>query len=467
MQDDLAALIRKTAAQVRTRDFVWSAMISAGIGIAILVMRPDTEKSLVFFAWAVFLVSLLIRYRLSAGREWALPVERVVASEISAQETEIATLRLAEGVAEALPDPLFILDTSGVVEHANPAAEEFLNARGVEGRHFAATLRAPNVYEAVEAVAKGEGPRVVEFSTLGSVERHCRGYVAPLKSAGERERILVFVRDLTSERRVEQMRADFVASASHELRTPLASVLGYIETLRGHAKDDPEARERFLTIMQSQAVRMQRLVADLMSLSRIELHEHVPPREEVDLAAIAEEVIESLRPMFDQASAIVDFENPGGGAIPVVGERDELFQAIQNLLDNAVKYGGDPAMIKLRVGCGAAPSLAQDGEVSHRTGDTAAQVAARLGRDVGDIAYVQVRDFGPGIERAVLPRLTERFYRVNVERSKKSGGTGLGLAIVKHIVNRHKGGLEVESRLAGGTAFNCYLPAMPTAPQPA
>jgi two-component system phosphate regulon sensor histidine kinase PhoR len=467
MQDDLAALIRKTAAQVRTRDFVWSAMISAGIGIAILVMRPDTEKSLVFFAWAVFLVSLLIRYRLSAGREWALPVERVVASEISAQETEIATLRLAEGVAEALPDPLFILDTSGVVEHANPAAEEFLNARGVEGRHFAATLRAPNVYEAVEAVAKGEGPRVVEFSTLGSVERHCRGYVAPLKSAGERERILVFVRDLTSERRVEQMRADFVASASHELRTPLASVLGYIETLRGHAKDDPEARERFLTIMQSQAVRMQRLVADLMSLSRIELHEHVPPREEVDLPAIAEEVIESLRPMFDQAAAIVDFENFGGSPIPVVGERDELFQAIQNLLDNAVKYGGDPAMIKLRVGRGAAPSLAQDGEVSHRAGDTAAQVAARLGRDVSDIAYVQVRDFGPGIERAVLPRLTERFYRVNVERSKKSGGTGLGLAIVKHIINRHKGGLEVESRLAGGTAFNCYLPAMSTAPQPA
>jgi len=467
MQDDLAALIRKTAAQVRTRDFVWSAMISAGIGIAILAMRPETEKPLVFFAWAVFLVSLLIRYRLSAGREWALPVERVVASEISAQESEIATLRLAEGVAEALPDPLFILDTSGVVEHANPAAEEFLNAKGVEGRHFAATLRAPNVYEAVEAVAKGEGPRVVEFSTLGSVERHCRGYVAPLKSAGERERILVFVRDLTSERRVEQMRADFVASASHELRTPLASVLGYIETLRGHAKDDPEARERFLSIMQSQAVRMQRLVADLMSLSRIELHEHVPPRDEVDLAGIAEEVIESLRPMFDQASAIVDFENPGGAAIPVVGERDELFQAIQNLLDNAVKYGGDPAMIKLRVGRGASPSLAQDGEVSHRTGDTAAQVAARLGRDVGDIAYVQVRDFGPGIERAVLPRLTERFYRVNVERSKKSGGTGLGLAIVKHIVNRHKGGLEVESRLAGGTAFTCYLPAASTAAQPA
>lgn len=459
MQDDLASLIRRTAAQVRARDFVWSAMISAGIGIAIIVLRPDAEAALVVVAWAVFLASLAIRYRLSSGREWALPVERVIASQISAQQSELATLRLAEGVAQALPEPLFILDAAGVVEHANPAAEEFLNAKGLEGRHFAAILRAPNVYEAVENVAKGDASCVVDFSTMGSVERHCRAFVAPLHDVGERVRILVYVRDLTSERRVEQMRADFVASASHELRTPLASLLGFIETLRGHAKDDPEARERFLSIMQSQAERMQRLVADLMSLSRIELHEHVPPRERIDVAATAEDVIESLKPMLEQSSAIVDFENLAGGPIVVTGDRDELFQAIQNLLDNATKYGGEPAMIKVKAGRGVSPSLAQDGEIAHRSGDTAAQVAARLGRDVKDVAFIQVRDFGPGIERGELPRLTERFYRVNVERSKKSGGTGLGLAIVKHIVNRHKGGLQVETRLAGGTAFTCYLPA--------
>lgn len=461
MKDDLASLIRKTATQVRARDFVWSAMISAGIGLAIIALRPDAEVSLVVVAWVVFLISLAVRYRLSSGREWALPVERVIASQISAQQSELATLRLAEGVAEALPEPLFILDLSGVVEHANPAAEEFLGATGVDGRHFAATLRAPNVYEAVEAVAKGEGARIVDFSTMGSVERYCRAFVAPLHGAGQRERILVYIRDLTSERRVEQMRADFVASASHELRTPLASLLGFIETLRGHARNDPEAREKFLSIMQAQAERMQRLVADLMSLSRIELHEHVPPRDQVDLAAIAEDVIDSLRPMFEQSSAIADFENLASGPLNVVGDRDELFQAIQNLLDNATKYGGDPAMIKVKTGRGVGPSLAQDGEVSHRSGDTAAQVAARLGKDLSDIAFVQIRDFGPGVERGDLPRLTERFYRVNVERSKKSGGTGLGLAIVKHIINRHKGGLQVESRLAGGTAFTCYLPCAP------
>lgn len=465
MQEDLAALIRRTAAVVRARDFLWSAAITAGIGAIIVAYGPNnTELAglprhiwLPALAWVVFLVSLGVRYRFSSGREWALPVERVIANEISAQQAELASLRLARDVAKALPEPLFILDANGVIEHANPAAEEFLNAKDVEGRHFAAALRAPNVFEAADAVAKGEGAHVVDFSTAGSVERHCRAFVAPLDDAVPRERILVYIRDLTSERRVEQMRADFVASASHELRTPLASVLGFIETLRGHAKDDPDAREKFLAIMQAQAERMQRLVADLMSLSRIELHEHVPPQGQTDLAAIAEDVIDSLRPVFEQSAAIVDFENLAAGPIMLIGDRDELFQAIQNLVDNAIKYGGEPAMIKVKTGRGAAPSLAQDGEVSHRSGDTAAQLSARLGCGVEDLVFVQVRDFGPGIERGDLPRLTERFYRVNIERSKKSGGTGLGLAIVKHIVNRHKGGLQVESRLAGGTAFTFYL----------
>jgi two-component system phosphate regulon sensor histidine kinase PhoR len=471
MQEDLGSLIRSTAARVRARDFLWSAAITAGIGLIIIAYGPGEAKMfglprfiwLPLLAWLVFLASLGVRFRLSSGREWALPVERVVANQISAQQAELATLRLARDVAKAMPEPLFILDATGIIEHANPAAEEFLGSKDIEGRHFAAALRAPNVFEAVDAVAKGEGAHAVNFSTTGSVERHCRAFVAPLDDAVPRDRILVYIRDLTSERRVEQMRADFVASASHELRTPLASLLGFIETLRGHAKDDPEARDKFLGIMQAQAERMQRLVADLMSLSRIELHEHVPPHDEVDLAATAEDVIESLRPVLDQSAAIVDFENLAGAPITIIADRDELFQAVQNLIDNALKYGGEPAMIKVKTGFGAAPSLAQDGEVAHRSGDTAAQLAGRQGGSIDDLAFIQIRDFGPGIERADLPRLTERFYRVNIERSKKSGGTGLGLAIVKHIINRHKGGLQVESRLAGGTAFTCYLPAQRSA----
>ena len=271
-------------------------------------------------------------------------------------------------------------------------------------------------------------------------------------------RVLVFIRDLTSERRVEQMRADFIASASHELRTPLASLIGFIETLRGHAKDDPKAQKKFLGIMQAQAERMQRLVADLMSLSRIELNEHVPPSGFVNLAESAQDIIESLGPLLEQSEAIIDFEALDDGPFQILADQDEILQAIQNLIDNAVKYGGDPAMVKVRVGRGPAPSIAHDGDVVHRAGDSAAQLAARQSIDENDFIFVQVQDFGPGIERADLPRLTERFYRVNVERSRKSGGTGLGLAIVKHIVNRHKGGLQIESRLAAGSAFTCYFP---------
>ena len=464
MQDDLASLIRNTAAQVRARDFMWAAGISAGVGGALVAMQV-ADWRIALLAWVSFMAALAVRYSFSSGRVWAAPVQRIVETELNAQEAEMARLRMAQGVARALPEPLFILDADGVVEHANPAALELVGLTEVEGRHFASVLRAPNVFEAAENVLATNESHTVEFTTTGGVERTCRAYITPIDAGGgavgNAPRALVFIRDLTSERRVEQMRADFIASASHELRTPLASLLGFIETLRGHAKDDPEAREKFLSVMQSQAERMQRLVADLMSLSRIELNEHVPPRQRVDLAEIAKDVIDSLSPLFEAAGAIVDFTQDTDEPAYIRADRDEIFQAIQNLIDNAVKYGGEPAMVKIRVGRGAAPTPFPDGQPAHRAGDSAEQVAARIGVGVDDLVFIQVRDFGPGIERADLPRLTERFYRVNVERSRKSGGTGLGLAIVKHIMNRHKGGFQIESRLAGGAAFACHFRSAP------
>ena len=259
------------------------------------------------------------------------------------------------------------------------------------------------------------------------------------------------------------MRVDFIASASHELRTPLASLLGFIETLRGHARTDPAAQEKFLGIMQSQAERMQRLVADLMSLSRIELQEHVPPRAEVDLCDVCADTVAALRPIFEANDASVEQicdcadEAPVMG-VPVIGDRDQITQAIQNLLDNAIKYGGDDPRITLRVGVGAAPAISDGDAPAHRGGDSVSQLAALQGVAETDFAYFQVRDFGPGVDRSSLPRLTERFYRISVESSRKAGGTGLGLAIVKHIVNRHKGGLQIESQPGEGVAFTCYLP---------
>ncbi len=458
MHDELHDLITKTAARVRMRDFLWAVGISAGVGLAIL-FSGLAQWQIVVVGWGAFLAALAVRYRFSSGRVWAEPIQQIVESGLSAQQAEIANLKIARGVAQALPEPLFILDAEGIVELANPAAEKLVGSREIEGRHFATVLRSPDVFEAAETVVNGKKPVTVDFKTTGTVERSCRAFVAPLAAESANARSLVFIRDLTSERRLDEMRQDFIASASHELRTPLASLLGFIETMKGHAKDDPEAQEKFLTIMQSQAERMQRLVADLMSLSRIELNEHVPPRDNLDIADIAKDVVDSFAPLFDQAGAIVDFINEGERSTSIYGERDQIFQVVQNLFDNAVKYGGDPAMIKVRVGRGEAPSLVDEGETGQRAGDSAAQTAGRLGIQVDDLVYLQIRDFGPGIERAALPRLTERFFRVNVERSRKSGGTGLGLAIVKHVMNRHQGGFQIESRLAGGTAFNCYFRA--------
>lgn len=463
MQQDLATLIRTTAAQVRARDFLWSTAIFAGIALVIAI-AGYAPFWLMALSWAAYLVALGVRFRFSSGREWAMPVERVINNEIAAQELELGSLRLAQGVAEALPEPLFILDAKGLIEHANPAALEFVGTEDLHGRHFAAAIRAPEVYEAAEAIVKGGEARVVEFTTFGAVERVCRAFVAPLADGSPQvdgpavDRTMLYIRDLTSERRVDQMRADFVASASHELRTPLASLLGFIETLRGRAKNDEEARVRFLEIMQTQAERMQRLIHDLMSLSRIELNEHVPPHDSVDLAATTADVLDQLRPLLTQAEAIVDFDADPDTRAQIVGDKDEITQAVQNLIDNARKYGGDPAMIKIAVGRGPAPTLSVDGEVAYRTGDSAGQLAARLKLDPAQLVYIQVRDFGAGIERNDLPRLTERFYRVSVERSRKVGGTGLGLAIVKHITNRHMGGLQIESLPAVGTTFTCYFP---------
>ncbi len=465
MQHDLATLITETARRERARDFIWTVAIITGVtGVAVTALLMGVRFPVIwlpFLMLASFLAALCVRYLFSSGRNWAEPVERAVHAELKMSEVELSKLRLVRGVAQSLPEPLFILDEKGVIELANPAAETFLNLESLEGRHLASALRAPDVLQEAEKILAGAKAHAVDFNTLGDIPRSCRAFVAPLEDEQGVRRVLVFVRDLTSERRVEQMRADFIASASHELRTPLASLLGFIETMQGRAKNDPKASKKFLGIMRSQAERMQRLVADLMSLSKIELNEHVPPNEAVNLIDAAQDVIESLGPLLEKSEAIIDFETLENEPVIIQGDHDEILQAIQNLIDNAVKYGGDPALVKVRVGRGAAPSLNLKDEVAHRAGDSAAQLAARQSIDVDELAYVQVQDFGPGVERADLPRLTERFYRVNIERSLKSGGTGLGLAIVKHIVSRHKGGFQIESKLAAGSAFTCYFPAKP------
>jgi two-component system phosphate regulon sensor histidine kinase PhoR len=244
--------------------------------------------------------------------------------------------------------------------------------------------------------------------------------------------VLVLMEDRTRMAKAEALRRDFVANASHELKTPLASISGFIETLQGHARNDPEATERFLAIMARQAERMKRLVEDLLSLNRIEINEHVRPRDEVDLGALVWEVASGLSPLALSEGATLTVELPREGPV-VLGNREELAQVFVNLIDNAVKYAGGSGPIRV-----------------HLADAAGAPRPGMLG--------VTVADRGPGIAREHLPRLTERFYRVNAARSRERGGTGLGLAIAKHIVNRHRGDLSIASTVGEGARFTVWFP---------
>jgi two-component system phosphate regulon sensor histidine kinase PhoR len=244
----------------------------------------------------------------------------------------------------------------------------------------------------------------------------------------------VVLSDRTRERAVERMRADFIANASHELRTPLASLMGFIDTLRGPAADDPPAQQRFLGIMAEQAARMNRLIDDLLSLSRIELTEHQAPAGRVDLVALLRELVAGFEPRLIARGVTLDLVL-ANGLPPVLGDADQLLQVAQNLLDNAVKYGRDAGVVRLAAELASGPRW-----------------PARAG------VVVTVADQGQGIPREHLPRLTERFYRVDTGRSRAVGGTGLGLAIVKHIVNRHRGQLAIESDVDVGTTVSVWLP---------
>ena len=356
------------------------------------------------------------------------------------QQTDLAAAaRWHESLFDGLPDPMVLLDPDRrVVRHNRAALRAF--GRDLTGRDLAAVLRAPSVLEAADAVLAGEPGCEAEFQLPVPVERSFIARVERLDAdSADGSTAILALHDITQVRRIEQMRADFVANASHELRTPLSTLLGFIETLRGPARDDAEARERFLVIMQEQATRMARLVGDLLSLSRIELNEHSPPSEPVALANIVERAVAAMQPLAEaKRMALVAEIDPRASV--VIGQADELTQLLQNLLDNALKYGreGTPVGVALRLADKLPPAAAQ----------------LKAGRAIA----VAVSDQGEGIAREHLPRLTERFYRVDTARSRKLGGTGLGLAIVKHIVNRHRGTLVVDSTPGKGSTFTVYLP---------
>jgi two-component system phosphate regulon sensor histidine kinase PhoR len=354
-----------------------------------------------------------------------------------------AQLSAIEATIAGLHEPAVMLDRDGTVLAFNAAAQTV--APGLRaGEPVLITLRMPELVDAVRRAGKRREPQRVEFFERVPLDRWFEAFVTPVRlpldGSAAADLLLMTFNDLTPLRRVEEMRADFIANASHELRTPLAALLGFIETLQGPAKSDTAARERFLAIMQQQATRMARLIDDLLSLSRIELNAHVAPSTPVELQAIVRQVADGLMPLARDREVAINVAAPPE-PLMVLGDRDELIRAVENLVENALKYGAAGKRVDIALARGQTRAGASEARLS-------------------------VRDFGPGIAPEHLPRLTERFYRVDVTESRAQGGTGLGLALVKHVLNRHGGRLSIESTPGAGANFTMHLP-LPTGSTPA
>jgi two-component system, OmpR family, phosphate regulon sensor histidine kinase PhoR len=355
----------------------------------------------------------------ATGEAQAARLEALIASPIAAK------------LVEAMPEPALVVGADGRAALANGPALHLLPGLKM-GEPFVLALRAPDVVDAWRRVMASGEAETVQWSERVPVERLFDVCVAPLTSSPHVvAATLMTLRDLTELRQVERMRVDFIANASHELRTPLASLLGFIETLQGSARDDSKARDRFLAIMREQGRRMARLIEDLLSLSRIEQKQHVRPETVVDLAQTVRTVVDSLSPMARDLGAEIRLS--AAQTILVIGDRDELVRVAENLVENAIKYGVRPE------------------------GGEAALVEVAVATNEKD-ATLSVRDHGYGIPPEHLPRLTERFYRVDAGQSRAKNGTGLGLAIVKHILTRHRGKLTITSRINQGACFVASVP---------
>lgn len=340
---------------------------------------------------------------------------------------DLATIR---AIFDIFVDPLILLDGQRHILRLNEAGKRKFGSH-VVGHDLSLALRSPQILTAVDAALGENKSSEVEFSLA---DQHVHFYTAKIQPLffsmkEEAPRAILTLHDITDQRQLEQLRIDFLTNASHELKTPLASLLGFIETLQGPAKDDAEAHERFLAIMHDQAGRMARIVQDLLSLARIELDEHTPPTGMVDLADEVRRACAQLEPRARSRNITFALQLPEEPLL-IPGDDDQLMQVLQNLIENAIKYADENTPIEIR--------LAVEADE--------------------DTVRLSVQDHGPGMAKHHLPRLTERFYRIDTGRSRSMGGTGLGLSIVKHILNRHRGQMEVESEVGQGTCFHVILP---------
>jgi len=402
----------------RLRATAWPLVIGTIAGGAVVLFAgPGLFWALVALGLAVMLIVQFVTFQ-----------EPILRPPEQKPDDPLAVLPpMTRVLLDQLPIPVMLLDDVERVLFVNHSMRDVLGP-GLDRKRASSVLRNPDVLAAVAEARRGFSANV-PFSLPVPIERHYQAYAARISVSPSVTAVLLH--DLTVVKRSEQLRADFIANASHELRTPLAAVTGFIETLRGPARDDEAARDQFLDIMGVEAARMRRLIDDLLSLSRIEMNEHVKPEGRIGLESVVRQAAAALKPLAAQDGITITVEAEAQ-VPPVMGDQDELAQLFQNLIHNAIKYGREKGRVQISVG------QLPDGPV-----------------------FAAVRDDGEGIAPNAIPRLTERFYRVDVKRSRERDGTGLGLAIVKHIISRHQGRLSIESKLGEGSVFTVLLPAAP------
>ncbi|MEQ8666755.1 MAG: ATP-binding protein [Rhodospirillales bacterium] len=341
-------------------------------------------------------------------------------------------------VLDHIPDSVILVDERRRIVAANRAAEELLGNPRI-GQDLAMSIRHPDILSAVDSAMQGDQPRDLETTLPGTPPRSIAVHAEWLDHdpSGLGITAVIVITDITASKRSEQMRADFVANASHELRSPLSAIIGFLETLAESAKEDAEARARFIEIMLRESRRMTRLIDDLLSLSRVEINEHVRPTGYVNIEVIVNQVTETLAGK--AADRGIRFKAVVPAGLPrIIGDEEQLLQVLHNLVDNAIKYANPGSRIEIE-----------------------AQSVNRVPGRTSPGISIAVSDESDGIPPDVIPRLTERFFRVDEARSRQLGSTGLGLAICKHIINRHRGHLTIDSTKGKGSTFTVFLPSQP------
>lgn len=405
----------------------WIPALGAGLATAVPLLA--TGQAL---WWAlvptvsVFAVCSVLWRQAPKTRQPAIPIPAPVSATFGEQTA--TALQVDPALIDAFALPLIVTNANAMVIGSSASARQMFPAIA-NGRPVSLAIRDPDFLEAVRLTISDRTARVIMLTESAPLNQVLRVRVNPVTPASDRRGLVMAVfEDLTEQRATERMRVDFIANASHELRTPLASLLGFIETLQGPARDDARARDRFLPIMREQAGRMSRLIDDLLSLSRAELRAHQQPTSPIDLSSIVREIIDSLSLSAKERGVVLNVRLPPSPVI-IKGDRDDLLRLVENLVENGIRYGRDGGEVQISV------AAVEAGPVT-----------------------LSVRDHGPGIAPEHIPRLTERFYRADLSHSREVGGTGLGLAIVKHLVARHRARLEIESVLGDGATFRVVFP---------